>query len=198
MGTLSQVCGVEFAESYGSGEEALKGIPGSGADVVLMDIRMPGMGGIECTRELKARMPRLKIIVTTGLLDTRSICKSAQAGAIGYLTKPVSPVQFLAWLTFPSEAPPHIWAHLPLADKPRSSAGNSGNHPLLDSRENAVADLVSAGYRDKEIACRLAVSKFVVEKLVKSIRRKLDASNRAQVASRLHSATNEYQEVSLR
>ena len=127
--TLAQVPGVEFADSYGSGEEALKGIPGSAADVVLVDIQMPGMGGVECTRELTARMPRLKIIMTTGLLDTRWINESRKAGAIGYLTKPFSPVQFLAWLTFPSGAQPRAWAEPPSADTPCSLARNSENHP---------------------------------------------------------------------
>ncbi len=191
--TLAEVPGVEFADSYGSGEEALNGIHELGADVVLVDIQMPGMGGVECTRELTARMPRLKIIMTTGLLDTRWINESRKAGAIGYLTKPFSPVQFLAWLTFPSGAQPRAWAELSPADMPCGLARNSENHLSLNSRENDVADLVSKGYRDKEIAEQLQISVFVVGNLVKNIRLKLDASNRAQVASRLHSGPVRFQ-----
>jgi DNA-binding NarL/FixJ family response regulator len=182
---LIQTPGVEFVKAYGSGEEALKGIPGSGADVVLMDIRMPGMDGTECTRQLKRRMPRLRIIMTTGLLDTQWMIESRRAGADGYLTKPVSPAQVLAWITwtYSSGSRAYAWAEPPPADQSSGSAGNSSNLMPLNSRENAVADLVSQGYRDKEIAHQLGLSVCVVENLVKNIRRKLNASNRAQVAS---------------
>src|SRR6266516_950361 len=59
--TLARIPGMKFVISYSSGEEALTGIPGSGVDMVLIDIRMPGMDGIKCTRELKALMPSLRI-----------------------------------------------------------------------------------------------------------------------------------------
>jgi len=186
---LNQTPGVEFVKGYGSGEAALKGIPGSGADVVLMDIRMPGMDGTECTRQLKARMPWLRIIMTTGLLDAQWMIESRRAGADGCLTKPVSPAQVFAWITwtFSSRRQDHEWAEQRPADQSSGSAGNSSpNHTPLNSRENAVADLVSQGYRDKEIADQLHLGVCVVENLVKSVRRKLNASNRAQVASLIH------------
>ena len=185
---LNQTPGVEFVNGYGSGEEALKGIPGSSADVVLMAIRMPGMDGTECTRRLKARMPRLRIIMTTGLLDTEWVIESRRAGADGYLTKPVSPAQVFAWITWTNSSGrhAHVRAELPPEDQTSGSAGNSPNHTPLNSRENAVAVLLSQGYRDKEIADQLQLSVCVVENLVKSIRRKLNASNRAQVASLFH------------
>ena len=186
---LDQTPGVEFVNGYGSGEEALKGIPGSGADVVLMDIRMAGMDGIECTRQLKARMPWFRIIMTTGLLDAQWMIESRRAGADGYLTKPVSPAQVCAWITgtISSGRQAQAWAELPPVDQSSGSAGNSSpNHTPLNSRENAVADLVSQGYRDKEIADQLQLGVCVVENLVKSVRRKLNASNRAQVASLIH------------
>jgi len=111
--------------------------------------------------------------------------ESRRAGADGYLTKPVSPTQFFAWITwtFSSDGQAHTWAEPPPADQSSGSAGTSPNHTPLNSRENAVADLVSQGYRDKEIADQLQLGVCVVENLVKSIRRKLNASNRAQVAS---------------
>ena len=126
--------------------------------------------------------------MTTGLLDTQWMIESHRAGADGYLTKPVSPAQIFAWITwtFFSERQAHVWAELPPADQSRGSAGNSSNHTPLNSRENAVADLVSQGYRDKEIADQLHLGVCVVENLVKSVRRKLNASNRAQVASLIH------------
>ncbi len=134
-------------------------------------------------------------IMTTGLLDSRWVNQSHQAGADGYLTKPVSPVQLLACITFSSGTWPGVCVESPIAKASDASAGNVPNHASLNSRENSVADLVSKGYRDKEIADLLRLSVCVVGNLVKNIRRKLDASNRAQVASRLHSDTDRSRHV---
>jgi DNA-binding NarL/FixJ family response regulator len=126
--------------------------------------------------------------MTTGLLDAQSMIESRRAGADGYLTKPVSPAQVFAWITwtFSSGRQDHVGAEQRPADQSSGSAENSPNHTPLNSRENVVADLVSKGYRDKEIADQLQLGVCVVENLVKSIRRKLNASNRAQVASLIH------------
>ena len=123
--------------------------------------------------------------MTTGLLDAQWMIESRRAGADGYLTKPVSPAQVFAWITWTisSGRQAQAWAELPPVDQSSGSAGNYPNHTPLNSRENAVANLVSQGYRDKEIADQLQLGVCVVENLVKSIRRKLNASNRAQVAS---------------
>jgi DNA-binding NarL/FixJ family response regulator len=192
---LARLPGIEFVNTYASGEEALNGIPGSGVDMVLMDIRMAGMDGIECTRKLKAVMPCLKIIMTTGLLESRHVKQSRKAGADGYLTKPVSPVHFLAWIYFLSGTWPRVCNESPIAEASDSSAGNFPNYTPLNSREKAVADLVSKGYRDKEIGDQLRLSVCVVGNLIKSIRRKLDASNRAQVASRFHSDADRFRQL---
>ncbi len=87
--------------AYGSANEALSEIPKIRPDLVLMDIRMPGMSGLQCTRRLKAIRPQLKIIIVTGLLDLDTMNKSLQAGVDGYLTKPAVGAQFLAVLKLP-------------------------------------------------------------------------------------------------
>jgi len=133
--------------------------------------------------------------MTTGLLDSRCVHESRKAGADGYLTKPVSPVHFLAWIIFLSGTWPEVCNQSPVAEASDASAGNFPNHIPLNSRENTVADLVSKGYRDKEIADQLRVSVCVVGNLIRNIRRKLDASNRAQVASRLNSDADRFRQV---
>src|SRR5207247_1009575 len=86
--------------SYTSGEAALIGIPHSGAQVVLMDIKMPGMSGIECARRLKAMLPHLIIVMVTGFDDPRTISLARESGADQFLAKPFKPGQFLAMLSF--------------------------------------------------------------------------------------------------
>jgi len=97
---LARIPGVESVASFASAEEALNGVSASAVDIVLMDFQMPGMDGIECTRKLKARMPHLKILMLTGMCDSKSIYESQRAGADGYLTKPLCPTQLMAWITF--------------------------------------------------------------------------------------------------
>jgi len=163
--------------SYLSGDAALLGIPRSTAQIVLMDIRMPGMSGIECTRRLKALFPDLKIIMLTVLDDATNFRQSLEAGCDAYLIKPFSTAQLLATL---------ICCRLHAANTGVNLSADS-RCELLDPREIAVANLVSDGFADKEIACRLRVSEALVEKLLKRVRRKLHAANRAQVAHRFHS-----------
>src|SRR5439155_8279430 len=76
------------AGTYKDASDALAGIPKAHADVVLMDIRMPGMSGIECTRKIKSLLPTVKIVMLTALPDVSLTKESFQAGADGYLTKP--------------------------------------------------------------------------------------------------------------
>ena len=185
--TLARIPGVEVVDSYGSGEEALNRIHASGADIALIDIRMPRLSGIESTRLLKARTPRLKIVMITGLLDTRWINESRQAGADGYLAKPVCARQFLAWITFSFARQPHACEEPSTSAVACDSAANSMNLASLNSREIDVAQLVSKGYRNKEIAGQLGISEAVVGKLLKRIRRKLGATNRAELAILFHS-----------
>ena len=160
--------------SYSSGAAALAGIPRSTAQIVLMDIRMPGISGIECTRRLKALLAHLNIIMLTVLDDVTTIRLAVEAGCDAYLIKPFSTGQLLATLT----------CCRPDAARKGVNLSAVSAREVLNPREISVADLVSQGFADKEIACRLRVSEAVVEKLLKRVRRKLHAANRAEVAHR--------------
>ena len=86
--------------SYSSGEEALIGIPQSGAQVVVMDVKLPGMSGTESTRRLKSLLPHLTIVMITGLDDPRTINLARECGADGFLAKPFTAGQLLVALSF--------------------------------------------------------------------------------------------------
>ena len=174
---LDEMRGFYCLNSYSSGDAALAGIPRSTAEIVLMDIRMPGISGIECTRRLKALLPHLNIVMLTVLDDLTTFRLAVEAGCDAYLIKPFSTAQLLATLTC-------CRLHAAITGVNVSA---DAQRELLDPREIAVADLVSQGFEDKEIACQLRVSEAVVEKLLKRVRRKLHAANRAQVAHRFHS-----------
>jgi len=88
--------GFSCAGSYGSGEEAVNHIPGRQPDVVLMDINLPGMSGIECVRRLRQLLPNTQIVMLTMYEDDEAVFESLQAGATGYLLKRTPHVEILA------------------------------------------------------------------------------------------------------
>lgn len=167
--------------SYGSPYEALAEIPKVRPDVVLMDIRMPGMDGLECTRRLKAHMVQLRVIIVTGLLDIDSMNNSLQAGADGYLTKPASRAQFLATLKL------IVRDGLASGDKlhaTRLTSGRQADSPkiglLLTVRENQVMTFLSKGLLSKQIPDELGISFSAVHKHQINAYRKLAAHNRTE------------------
>jgi len=87
--TLDQMQGFYCLNFYSSGEAAMVGIPRSTAQIVLVDIRMPGMSGIECTRRLKALLPRLNVIILTVVDDVTTFRLAVEAGCDAYLIKPL-------------------------------------------------------------------------------------------------------------
>jgi DNA-binding NarL/FixJ family response regulator len=78
---------------FSSGEEALAGIPGVCPQVVLMDVQMPGMGGVECTCRLRALLSDLKVVMVTAFEDSETLRQSLAAGATHYLVKPFTTIQ---------------------------------------------------------------------------------------------------------
>src|SRR5258708_36887247 len=87
--------GFHCVSAYGSGEAALKGLPDDKPDVVLMDINLGGMNGIECVKRLKAVVPEMQILMLTIYEDTDQIFNALSAGASGYLLKRLTPTKLL-------------------------------------------------------------------------------------------------------
>jgi DNA-binding NarL/FixJ family response regulator len=155
--------------SYSSGEAALAGIPQSGAHIVLMDIKMPGMSGIECARRLKALHPHLVIVMITGLDDPRTINLAQESGADRFLPKPFTASHVLATLLYCIPKPGGQNAQL------RNLRGGS-----LTPREDELMRYVAEGLLNKEIAERMGVSIYVIHKLQSSAFKKLGARNRTE------------------
>ena len=87
-GILAQAPDFHWVGSYSDSEAALTGIPQSGAQIALMDIKMPNLDGIECTKRLKAMKPSLKIVMISGFLDPNTTKECLRAGADNFLSKP--------------------------------------------------------------------------------------------------------------
>jgi DNA-binding NarL/FixJ family response regulator len=150
---------------FSNAEDALAGLPTLGPDLVLMDIRMPGVNGIECAARLKRAMPQVRIIMMTGMHGAGAIAKSRAAGAVDYLAKPVTPEQILSTLRFVAE-------------------GRPKDCPRLSQRENEVMRWLAAGLLYKEIADKMGISYAVVHKLLHGIFEKLHVSNKTEAISK--------------
>jgi len=164
--------------SYSNGEAALSGIPQSGAKLVLMDIRMPGMSGIECARRLKTLRPHLIVVMVTGVDDRRTINLTRECGADAFLAKPFTAEQFFGTLLF---CLPRLRLDEPRPSPTPKNGQQSGlrGHRLTD-RENGLMEYVAEGLLYKEIADRTGVSESAVHHMLSRIFKKLGVMNRTE------------------
>jgi two-component system, NarL family, nitrate/nitrite response regulator NarL len=187
-----------------SGEEALALIEQLQPDLVLMDIRMPGMGGLDATQRIKSRWPVIKIVMVTVSDDISDLFEAIKRGAQGYLLKNITPSQWLEYLRAVAydEAPmsKELAARLlleftgalgqsgrasasPLGGsvKPESRASSTSATPLTE-REKEILERVAYGDSNREIAATLGISEHTVKNHLKNILQKLHLDNRVQLA----------------
>ena len=168
------------AGDFSNGKSALRGIPRLQPDLVVMDIRMPGMNGIECARQLKRDMPRLKIVIITGTHNADAVSTSLQAGADAYLIKPIVVDQFLATLRFASAGGKEARQSAQPSGQNISPSAPSGYCLRLSPREKEVLENLADGLLYKEISAKLGISYSTVHKHQHKIFKKLQVSNRSE------------------
>lgn len=173
--------GFRCAGSYPSAEAVLKMLPLNWPDVVLMDINLPEMSGIECVAKLKELRPALQFIMLTVYVDTDQIFASLQAGASGYLLKETSHVEILAAISDVQRGGSPMTSTIArklvqFFQKKKAPDGTEA----LTKREHEVLTLVSQGRQDKEIASLLSLSVFTVQTHVRNIYEKLHVRSRTE------------------
>jgi NarL family two-component system response regulator LiaR len=173
---------MDLAGEAGSGREALARCRESLPDVILMDMVMPGMDGLETTRAVLDLYPEMKIIVLTSFPQEELVQKTIAAGASGYLLKNTDidslPGAIRAACAGQSTLAPEATQALIQARTAPPKLGHD-----LSTREREVLALVVEGLRNDEIADRLAISPFTVKNHVRACISKLGAANRAQAAA---------------
>jgi DNA-binding NarL/FixJ family response regulator len=165
--------------SFSNATEALEEIPRLQADVTLMDIRLPGLNGVECAKRLKRVMPRLKIIMVTGTHEEHYIGASLQAGAAAFLIKPLEVDQLLATLRFAAKEN-EIKVNSENEERLSQLSKPYGVCLLLSSREKEVLSGLAEGLLYKEISHKLGISYTTVHKYQHNIFKKLGVSNRSE------------------
>jgi DNA-binding NarL/FixJ family response regulator len=182
---------MQVAGEAGDGQAALDAYAATQPDVVLMDIRMPGMDGVEATRRLREQWPRARVIILTTFDDDASVFEGLRAGALGYLLKDVSgydlaeAVRTVAGggaLIEPSVARRVLAEFARLA--PPARPLDAGLAEPFSERERDIVRLLAAGLSNKEIGDRLCLAEGTVKNYVTSILQKLGARDRTQAALR--------------
>ncbi len=166
-----------------SGEEAVVKAAELDPDIILMDVRMPGMGGIEATRQLKAKECKANIIILT-VYEDKYLAQAAEAGAVGYLLKDIGREELSRSikLAFEGQSPfaPSITRTL---FTQFGNVAQLSRNTLLTPRQLDILRLIAAGITNKEIAGKLCVSEATVKRETNTIFSKLDAVDRTQAVA---------------
>ena len=183
---------VELVAEASSAEEALDLALQTRPDVMLVDIDLPGMSGVQLVRELAPRLPGTRIVMLTVSTSDRDVVEAVRYGAVGYLTKDLSPEELSAGVRSAWDGDlamsPRMAARLVRRlVSSRESGPVDPDHPGLASlsgREKEVLRRLADGLTDREIATALVISPRTVESHVSSVLHKLGVRNRAEAAGR--------------
>ena len=182
---------IEVVGEARNAEEAIELAPRLRPDLLLLDIDLPGMTGIDAVRELAPRLPETRVVMLTVSTDRRNLLEAMRHGAAGYLTKDLTGDALLRAvrglrrgdLAMSRQHAAQVVEHL--------QRGGHGGMPdemgLLSAREQEVLRLLAEGLTDREIAGALAISPRTVESHVSAVLRKLEVRNRAEAAQRYRS-----------
>jgi DNA-binding NarL/FixJ family response regulator len=185
-GYLAAAGNIRCVSTYASGEEALEHLARDKPDVILMDINLGDMDGIECVRRLSARMPGAQVLMLTVFEDTERIFRALAAGASGYLLKRLSPRKLV-------EAIEEVCAggspmSAPIARKVvqsfKAMPAHGDETAELSPRERSVLDGLTAGLAYKQIADQLEVSIHTVRNYIRRIYEKLHVRTRTEAVAK--------------
>ena len=183
---LDDTPGFKCVCACGSGEEALKISPKDPPDVVLMDLHLPNLSGIETTERLKQVLPALSIIMITVYADTESVFKALRAGACGYLLKRSSPEEILAALTDVSKGGAPMTSEIArkVVAAFQGPAAAKTEEEGLSRREREILESLCQGYSNQDIASRLSLSVETVRWHLKKIYEKLHVNSRTEAMAK--------------
>ncbi|MGA2248882.1 MAG: response regulator transcription factor [Verrucomicrobiota bacterium] len=185
---LASALDINCTGAYASGEAALPQTVAKKPDVVLMDIQLTGMSGIQCMAAIKKIQPAIQVIMVTVYEDSERIFSALKAGANGYLIKSSPPEQLLAAIRDVSTGGTPMSS--PIASKVVRHFHSIGISPTesenLSPRERNVLDLLAAGFIYKEIGDQLKISAETVRCHVKSICQKMHVRKRIEAIAMRH------------
>jgi len=184
---ISRAEGFKCISHFGSAEEAIRDIPKNPPEVVLMDINLPGLNGVECVRQLKEKLPKLLIMMLTVYEDTENIFNALAAGASGYMLKRTPRAELLDAIKEVHRGGSPMTTHIARLvvqsfQKPVQAPDPAIEH--LSPREQEVLDCLAQGLIYKEIADKLDISYETVHTYIRRIYEKLQVRTRTEAVAR--------------
>ena len=190
-GTLARVIGradgFVCVGQHATAEAALENLPKEKPNVVLMDINLPGMSGVECVRKLKQLLPETQVMMLTAYEDTENIFNSLTAGATGYMLKRTPRAELLDAIREVQRGGSPMTTHIARKVvqsflKPVPTAQPAEEE--LSPREKEVLDLLSQGFMYKEISDKLGISFETVRTYIRRIYEKLHVRTRTEAVAK--------------
>jgi DNA-binding NarL/FixJ family response regulator len=181
---LARSPGLRCVGVHGSGEAALRGIPGEKPHVALVDIHLPGMTGIECVAKLKLQMPSLQVLMLTRYDESDMIFKSLRAGATGYVLKKMISTELVPAIEQVSAggAPMSMQIARKVVNHFHQIKQPSSDVEKLTPREHEILGLLAKGYLYKEIGDELGITLNTVRTHLHVIYEKLHVQSRTEAA----------------
>ena len=179
---LNRAPGLRCVGASSSGEDAVRDLPALAPDVVLMDINLPGMSGVQCTAQLKSRLPQMQILMLTAYENSDLIFESLRSGANGYLMKNTEPDEIIHAIEqvhaggspMSMQIARKVVSHFQEIKKP------SAEFEQLTPREKEILSLLAKGFLYKEIADQLQISLHTVRGHVHLVYEKLHVQSRSE------------------
>lgn len=187
---LSAVDGYEVVEVVGTGDDAVRAAVTAQPDVVIMDIQMPGISGIEATRRIVRAVPEVGILMLTMFEDDESVFAAMRAGALGYVPKGAAPADMIRAIASVAAGEAIFGvgvARRALAYLTRPQSGPTA-FPELTAREREVLGLVASGLTNPIIATRLGLAPNTISNHISSIFGKLQVASRGEAIIRARAA----------
>jgi len=189
---INRSAGMRFVAGYGSAEAALESLPVDRPDIVLMDIRLPGMSGVECVGHLHKRVPAARAVMLTAYEDADDVFQSLAAGAYGYLLKSADPARLREAIREAHQGGSPISGSVArkivdfFRQSSQKSAPADGELAPLSPREMEILRLLSSGHAYKQIAEDLGASINTIRTHIKRIYEKLHVHSRTEAIRLFH------------
>lgn len=185
-GWIQRAEGFRCVGEHGDGERALAGLPEQLPNVVLMDINLPGVNGVECVRRLKPLLPGTQFVMLTVYEDADHIFQALAAGASGYLLKQIPRAQLLAALrdVHAGGSPMSSKIARKVVQAFHAPPGVESEADELSPREKELLDLLARGFLYKEIAEAMNITVGTVNTYIRRIYEKLHVRSRAQAVAK--------------
>jgi DNA-binding NarL/FixJ family response regulator len=187
---IDRADGFRFVSDYRSAEDALEGIPKAKPEVVLMDINLPGINGVECVRKLKEILPKTQVMMLTVYEDTENIFNALAAGANGYMLKRTPTKELLDAIREVHRGGSPMTTHIArlvvqsFQKAPAPAPSTASELSILSEREQQVLDLLAQGLIYKEIADKLNIGYETVHTYIRRIYEKLQVRTRTEAIAK--------------